>query len=250
MKFNNSHDDQYGNDFQQKSKYKRGKLPHHYLDWINRPKQYKIYENALFRVELPKLEFPSNVNFWKTILNRHSTRSYSKTPLNLKELGLLLFGMCGLTRIHPEFAFRTTPSAGGLYPIEVYPIINNVENLKPGVYHYDIKEHALECIQEGDFRVETCNACLGQKLVKDSAVNFIWTVIIDRSRWKYLQRCYRYIYLDCGHIAQNFYLVAEALNLGSCTIGALYDDEVNDILGIDGVYETVIYIGVVGKMKS
>jgi len=80
-----------------------------------------------------------------------------------------------------------------------------------------------------------------------SAVNVIWTAMIERSKWKYLQRCYRYLYLDCGHIAQNFYLVAEALNLGACTIGAIYDDELNTILGIDGKEEIALYVGVVGN---
>lgn len=69
----------------------------------------------------------------------------------------------------------------------------------------------------------------------------------ERSRWKYLQRCYRYIYLDAGHIGQNFYLNAEALGLGACTIGAIYYDEINDLLGIDGINETCIYVGAIGK---
>jgi SagB-type dehydrogenase family enzyme len=75
----------------------------------------------------------------------------------------------------------------------------------------------------------------------------VWTAQIERSRWKYLQRCYRYIYLDAGHIGQNFYLVAEALGLGACTIGAIFDDEINALLDIDSLVETAIYVGVVGK---
>jgi len=78
-------------------------------------------------------------------------------------------------------------------------------------------------------------------------VNFVWTAIIEISKWKYLQRCYRYIYLDAGHIGQNFYLIAEALGLGACTIGAIYDDEINELLEIDGNNETTIYVGVMGK---
>jgi len=78
--------------------------------------------------------------------------------------------------------------------------------------------------------------------------NFIWTAMIGRSQWKYLQRCYRYLYLDAGHIGQNFYLIAEALGLGACTIGALYDDDLNQFLEIDGNTETVLYVGTVGKI--
>ena len=89
--------------------------------------------------------------------------------------------------------------------------------------------------------------CLDQSIAYNSAVNFIWTAVIERSKWKYLQRCYRYIYLDAGHIGQNLYLTAEALGLGACTIGAIYDDELNNLLNIDGIDETAIYVGVVGK---
>jgi SagB-type dehydrogenase family enzyme len=155
--------------------------------------------------------------------------------------------MTGLTRIFPKFAFRTVPSAGGLYPIEVYPIINNVEDLERGIYHYNIPEHSLEFLKEGDVRNEIAKACLDQQIAFKSAVNFVWTAVIERSKWKYLQRCYRYIYLDAGHIGQNFYLIAEALGLGACTIGAIYDDEINNLLGLDGISETSIYVGVVGK---
>ena len=158
--------------------------------------------------------------------------------------------MTGLTRKFPHFAFRTTPSAGGLYPIETYPIINNVSNLLPGIYHYDIVKHNLELIKKGDFRMDVAKGCLDQEMAYKSSVNFIWTAVIGRSQWKYLQRCYRYIYMDAGHIGQNFYLVAEALNLGACTIGAIYDDELNQLLEIDGINETSIYVGVLGQIKE
>ena len=101
-----------------------------------------------------------------------------------------------------------------------------------------------------DIRNEVAEACLGQTMAANSAVTFVWTALIERSMWKYLQRCYRYIYMDCGHIGQNFYLVSEALHLGACTIGAIFDDELNTLLNLDGTKETAIYVGVVGKVKS
>lgn len=248
MRENSNRADEYGDIFQQKSKYSRGKIPPHYLDWSIKPETYKIHKNALFKKKLPKLEVPQQIDFWKVLLNRHSTRTFKDKPISLNDLSSLLFGMVGLTRIHPQFAFRTTPSAGGLYPIETYPIINNVDDVRPGVYHYDILHHELECLKEGEFRKEVAEACLGQKMARDSALNFIWTAVMERSKWKYLQRCYRYIYMDCGHIGQNFYLIAEALGLGACSIGAIYDDELNTLLGIDGKTETAIYVGVIGKI--
>jgi len=241
--------DNYGDDFQQKSKYFPGKLPQHYLNWETKPETYKWYPDALEKIELEKPEFKKEIDFWEVLINRKSTRNFSSKPMTKEEVNQFLYGMVGLTRIYPQFAFRTTPSAGGLYPIEVYPIINNVKGLKQGIYHYNISRHALELLEAGDFRKAVAEGCLGQKIAFTSAVNFIWTAVIERSKWKYLQRCYRYIYLDAGHIAQNFYLISEALGLGACTIGAIFDDKLNNLLKIDGINETAIYVGVVGKIS-
>lgn len=250
MNENNNQGKNYGDNFQQKSKYIRGNLPRHRLDWANKPAQYKIYENPIAKISLLKPDFPENIDFWSVILRRKSTRSFSEEPITIKELGLLLFGMLGITRMSSRIEFRTVPSAGGLFPIEIYPVINNVKDLNKGIYHYNIKDHELEFLRDGDYRMEVAKACLDQAIAYYSAVNFIWTTIIPRSKWKYLQRCYRYIYLDCGHIGQNFYLIAESLNLGACTIGAIYDQELNEILDIDGKEETAIYVGVVGHKKN
>ncbi len=237
----------YGDEFQQKSKYIREQLPRHQLDWSKKPDSFKTYPSAIKIINLPNPEFDKEIRFWSVILNRQSTRKFKNDPITLSQLSLLLFGMTGLTRIFPQVAFRTVPSAGGLYPIEVYPVVNNVENLNQGIYHYNIAKHRLELLKEGDFRLEIAKGCLDQGMAFNSAVDFVWTAIIERSSWKYLQRCYRYIYMDAGHIGQNFYLIAEALGLGACTIGAIYDDEINVVLGIDGDNETAIYVGVIGK---
>jgi SagB-type dehydrogenase family enzyme len=243
----NYESEKYGDNFQQKSKYERNKLPRHALDWENKPKTYKVYSNAIKTIELPKPKLDKSIEFWSVIKNRHSTRKFTAEAMSIMDLSLLLFGMSGLNRIFPQFAFRTVPSAGGLYPIETYSVVNNVKGLSKGLYHYNIQEHSICLLKEGDLRKEVTEACLGQKIAYTSAINFIWTAMIGRSQWKYLQRCYRYIYLDAGHIGQNFYLIAEALGLGACTIGALYDDELNQFLEIDGKNETAIYVGVVGK---
>jgi SagB-type dehydrogenase family enzyme len=86
-------------------------------------------------------------------------------------------------------------------------------------------------------------------MVSDGAATFVWTAVIPRTKWKYRQRCYRYIYLDAGHIGENLYLAAEAMGLGCCTVGAFFDEEVNRIIGVDGSQETVIYLGVVGRVS-
>jgi len=237
----------YGDNFQQKSKYVRGKLPQHYLDWSNKPKTYKTYPNAIKNIILPKPLFNNSIKFWDVIKNRKSTRKFTKEQLLLEQLSSLLYGISGLTRVFPQFAFRTIPSAGGLFPIEIYPVILNVDGVDSGIYHYNIRDHSLELLKIGNFSEDITKGCLDQVMVAKSNVTFIFTAVIDRSKWKYLQRCYRYIYLDAGHIGQNLYLVAEALGLGVCTIGAIYDDELNQVLNIDGINETTLYVGVVGK---
>jgi SagB-type dehydrogenase family enzyme len=83
-----------------------------------------------------------------------------------------------------------------------------------------------------------------------AAVVFVWSAVFERCKWKYGQRAYRYIYLDAGHVAENLALAAVSLNLGTCEIGALYDDQVNAIVGIDGVEESTICMAVVGAPRQ
>jgi SagB-type dehydrogenase family enzyme len=148
-----------------------------------------------------------------------------------------------------NYEFRTAPSAGALYPIESYVMPNNVSGVQKGIYHYSIKDHSLETIKLGEFATEMAEAALRQAMVRDAQVVFIWTAILERSKWKYKQRAYRYIYLDCGHIGQNLALAAVSLGLGSCQIGALFDEEVNGLLDLDGQSETVVYMSVVGHPR-
>ena len=247
---NNEKEGFYGEIFQQKSKYIRSAEQSSRISDRKQSELYKTYENALSRISLPKPEFSPEIQFWDIINKRHSTRAFTNEPISIMDLSLLLFGMSGITRKFPKFAFRTVPSAEGLFPIEIYPVINNVSDVKQGIYHYDILNHGLECLKEGDFRKSLSNACMRQRMVSKSAVSFIWTVNIERIRINLEERSYRSIYLDCGHIGQNFYLAAEALRLNACVVGAYYDDEVNDLLGLDEKKEFAIYMGVVGKRKS
>jgi SagB-type dehydrogenase family enzyme len=136
-----------------------------------------------------------------------------------------------------------------LYPVETYLVVNSVETIKPGVYHYAVPDHALEQLKAGDYSAEIARAALDQEMAQRANVVFVWTGVFGRSKWKYKQRAYRYVYLDAGHIAQNLALAAEALGLGSCQIAALYDEEANDLLGVDGEEESTIYMTSVGRPR-
>ena len=234
-----------GDRFQKETKYRRGKLLGGMLDWLNKPSIYKEYSGSK-KIALLVPKSVGRMSFDEVMRKRRSIRSFSPKPINKEQLGYLLWASTGIQRKQGGYKFRTVPSAGALYPIETYLVVNNVEDLAKGVYHYSVKVHLLEELKLGDFRKEVTLAALGQRMCMEAAVVLIWTAIFFRSKWKYKQRAYRYIYLDAGHIAQNLALSATSIGLGSCQIGALYDDELNQIVNVDGSEESAIYMSAVG----
>jgi SagB-type dehydrogenase family enzyme len=234
-----------GDDFQLNTKYNREKMTGGYLDWEKKPDIYKHYlENK--KIELPFSKEVETLLFNECIRKRKSVRRFSDKSLSLNHLGYLLWSSTGIQRIERGYEFRNAPSAGALYPIETYVFAKKVIDLEVGLYHYNIKSHVLEELKIGDFSVFLAKACLGQMMPSSAGVVFIWSGIFGRSKWKYKQRAYRYVYLDCGHIAQNLALSASSLGLGSCQIGAFYDDEINTLIGLDGKEESAIYLSAIG----
>ncbi len=235
-----------GDTFQQQTRYIRGKLPGGRLDWASKPAMYKQYPSAP-KIPLSPAQTAAGPPIWDALGKRRSVRRFVSVPLDEPALSQLLWAAQGITSVRRGFAFRTAPSAGGLFPIETYLVIHSVGGIEPGIYHYGVQRHELEQLRAGDFRAEAARAALDQDIAGRSNVVFIWTAVFDRSKWKYRQRAYRYVYLDAGHIAQNVALAAVALNLGSCQVAALYDDEANTLLGVDGLDESAIYMTVVGR---
>lgn len=234
-----------GDIFQRETKYYRDTLSGGTLNLKNRPELYKEYPDSN-KTHLPPPKPRKSLSLDDSLRKRKSIRNFSQKPLGIEQLSYLLWASTGIQRKEDEFEFRTVPSAGALYPIETYLVINRADKLEKGVYHYAVKSHCLEELKLGDFGRAIALAALGQKMCLEAAVVFIWTAIFNRSKWKYRQRAYRYIYLDAGHIAQNVALASTSLGLGSCQIGALFDDEVNNIVGVDGIEESVIYMSVAG----
>ncbi len=244
-------DEEYGSEFQEKSKYIRGNLTGRGLDWSNKSKIYKIYPNSsktALRKPIPE-KIEKSITITEIFEQRRSVRVFQEKPIELDQISYLLWASTGIQRIIGNTAFRTTPSAGALYPIETYLFINNCEQLDHGIYHYNIKDHALEQITEGNFSNSIAKAALDQRMFSLAPIIFAWTAIFQRSKWKYYQRAYRYIYLDAGHIAAHLSLAAVELGLGSCQVAAFYDNEINDLLDIDGKEESVLYLSVVGILK-
>jgi SagB-type dehydrogenase family enzyme len=243
-----------GDKFQQETKYEPSRIPRHKLVWDAKPPLYKEYPEAQ-KIELVAFdphrfaslcEAAGAMILDRALRQRKSIRDFQQQPISKDQLSYLLWASTGIQRIEDGYEFRTAPSAGALYPIETYVVVNDVRKLEAGVYHYSIKAHQLEQLKQGEFRQEITAAALGQGMCQTAAVVFVWSAVFERCKWKYGQRAYRYIYLDAGHIAENLALAAVSLNLGSCEIGALYDNQVNAILGIDGTEESVVCMAVVG----
>lgn len=255
-----------GRDFQEKTSYHRDSMEEHQLDWRSKPPLYKFYNHAPV-VALPDPapaldEYPAP-DLFTCVARRRSVRSFGATPISLLELSRLLWASGGITTsyITPygQDFYRAAPTAGALYPIETYVVVNKVEELEPGLYHYrvagmDILErpiaegsHSLELLKQGDLRSEIAAAALDQLMCARAGAVFLWTAVFARSTWKYRERAYRYFYLDAGHMAAHLSLAAVAQGLGSCPIAAFYDDEVNDLLGVDGKTEGIIYMTAVGR---
>lgn len=235
----------YGDEFQLKSKYERTKMGGNPLDWHNPPERYKSYSSSEKKA-LPKPENPSSHPLQQNLELRRSIRNYSSKPLTIEQLSYLLWASSGITKHTSNFEYRSAPSAGGLYPIETYLVVNNIIGIPQGIYHYNILDHVLDVVKVGDFRDRIITAELDQEMTGAAPVVFIWSAMVNRTKWKYRERGYRYIYLDAGHIAENLALAAVDLNLGSCQIAAFYDEELDDLLDLDGAKETTIYSSVVG----
>jgi SagB-type dehydrogenase family enzyme len=182
----------------------------------------------------------------KAIANRRSQRGFTGEKMALAELAHLLHYSSGIT--DKRHGFRAAPSAGATYPIELYTIVNNVEGLAKGTYHYLISSHELELVREGDFRNEMSRAALQERMFKEANVIIALSAVFQRTQQRYRERAQRYICFEAGHIAQNTYLIATSLGLGACVIGAFHDNEFNRLLGLDGKNESVLYLIAVGKI--
>jgi len=235
-----------GDTFQRKTKYRRGHLAGGRLDWADRPATHKHYSSSKM-ISLSPVRTSGGPPIWDAMGQRRSVRRFALKPMEEHHLSQLLWAAQGTTALRHGNGFRTAPSAGALYPVETYIVANSIEGIEPGVYHYGVEKHELALLRAGDFKLEAARAALDQQMAMRANVVLAWTAVFQRAKWKYRQRAYRYVYLDAGHIAQNVALAAVALGLGSCQIAAIYDDEANALLGVDGIEESTIYMTVVGE---
>jgi SagB-type dehydrogenase family enzyme len=190
----------------------------------------------------------------EAIRRRQSQRRYTREPLSLEELAFFLWAAQGVreTGRHGKtpYVLRTVPSAGARHPFETYLLVNRVEGLAPGLYHYQSLEHRLCFLDTDDRLVERVHdGCFGQ-YAKNSAVTFLWTAVPYRTEWRYSVVSPKLIALDAGHMCQNLYLACTAVGAGACAIAA-YDQQMLDaVLDVDGEDEFVVYVATVGKVRD
>lgn len=188
-------------------------------------------ENVI--VELPQPVLDGKKSLEQLLQQRRSVRDYSSEALSLSDLGQLLWAAQGVT--HPR-GLRTAPSAGALYPLELYVVAGNVSGLEAGVYHYQIHKHRLVQHLAGDKRQALGQAAYMQTWLSEAPAVFVFSADYKRTSKKYGKRAKRYVHMEVGHAAQNLFLQAEDLGLGSVVVGAFYDDEVAELLQLSSEF--------------
>lgn len=197
-------------------------------------------------IKLPKPQYDSNVSIEETLLKRRSIRSYKSEPLAIAEISQLLWSAQGVTN---RKGFRTAPSAGALYPLEVYIAAGNVTDLDAGIYKYYPHRHEIVNTVKGDTRSELCRAGLGQSSIKNAPAAMVFCAVFERVTGRYGKRGIQYVHMEVGHAIQNVCLQAISLGLGSVIIGAFNDYDVKEVVNFE-LDEHPLLILPVGKLKN
>ncbi len=194
-------------------------------------------------IKLPEPKYNSSISVEKALRERRSVRTYKNVSLMLSEVSQLLWAAQGIT--NPQ-GFRTGPSAGALYPLEVYLVAGNVNNLPAGVYKYRPRGHELIKIAKGDKRNELSDAALGQPWVADGSAVIIISAVYERTTRKYGERGVRYVHIEVGHAAQNIFLQSVSLHIGTVVVGAFDDRQVKKVVHL-APYEEPLIIMPLGR---
>ena len=208
--------------------------------WGRKLAPFKLYDDAE-RISLPQPR-TTNMPVDEAIGKRHSMRSFSPSTIPLDYLTRVLHSAYGITQSRDGLGHRGVPSAGGLFPIEIYVLAARVDSLAAGIYHFQASDTTLELVREGDFSAAIHEAANNQEAVASMPVALVIAARFDRTTWKYADRGYRYVYIEAGAVCQNVYLQATALDMGTCAVGAFNDEALSALLEIDGIDEAPLLI--------
>ncbi|GAA4993772.1 SagB family peptide dehydrogenase [Actinopolymorpha pittospori] len=202
------------------------------------------------KVALPEELGSMRVSLEDALTGRESAREFGPGPVSLGDVGTILRCAQGVTRDNVDTSFprpfRSVPSGGALYPLEVYVWARSVTDLPTGLYHYDPHDHDLDVL--GDVDID--DAFVQQDLVESAAAVVLVSAVFFRSVFKYGERGYRFVLLEAGHLVQNALLAARGRELAAVPIGGYFDREVDRALGFDGLHESVVYAMLVGRPVS
>ncbi len=202
--------------------------------------KYKNSDN----IKLPAPDTKAGMPVEMAINNRRSVRNYSNKALNFKEVSQILWSAQGITS--EDRNLRAAPSAGATYPLELYFVADDVTGLEAGIYHYIPEGHSLKKISNKKIKGELTTAALGQAFLSDAPAILVISAIYERTTARYGERGKQYVHMEAGHVAQNIYLQAESLHLGTVVVGAFVDKKVKQLIGMKEK-ETPLYIMPVGK---
>ena len=194
-------------------------------------------------IPLPPPRRDGGTTVERALQQRRSRREFRKASLSIQDISQLLWSAQGIT---DEQGLRTAPSAGALYPLEVYVVVGTVEKLPAGIYKYRPRTHQLTRISKEDKRSELASAALDQGYVENNATVLVFSAVENRTTGKYGRRGIRYIHMEAGHAAQNVFLQAVSLGLGTVTVGAFDDEDVRKIMEMPQG-EHPLYLMPVGK---
>ena len=206
------------------------------------PAGRRLYPGAE-RVRLPGRDFGLPLSLGDALARRSSQRDVRLAPLPLEILGRLLHASFGRN----GSPGRPFPSAGGLYPLELYAVTQQVEGLPDGVWHYDSRVHELALRRAGRFLDEAAAIAYGQTAIREANLLLCLTAVFARTSWKYGQRGYRYALFEAGHVSQNLYLVADALGLARFAVGGFFDRELDALLLLPPGEEEALYLFCAGQ---
>lgn len=181
------------------------------------------------RIKLPPADILGVVTLETAIARRRSVRGYGPGSVSLSQVGQLLWAGQGIT---DSLGLRAAPSAGALYPLNLYVVAARVEELEAGVYRYLPAQHSLMPVARGDKRQALCEAAIWQEALLYAPMAIVVTALYRRTTQKYGDRGIRYVHMEVGHVSQNIYLQATALGLGTVSIGAFWEDRVRSALGL------------------
>lgn len=213
------------------------------------PSNYKTYRGVLSR-NLPKPDGSEN-EAYRNFLGVRNAERLSQNPVSIDVLSRILFAVWGeqekVDTIYGKLSVKTSRSAGNRYPIEVYPILTNVEGIPRGLYHYDARGHRLEKIKSGNLIQDAFDIACRQKPFKNAATYLIMTAVIERTAWKYRHdQGFLMVALDAGHLSQSLYVAAHSFGLGVLTTPKVLRERAERLIDLDPAKEFVLTISSLG----